>query len=292
MLQGPDPRGHGHQSGQDIFSAACLPPFLCLDGRVLITLTTDFGTSDWFTGSMKGVISGIAPATRIIDITHQIPPGDLVDGAFTLAASAPYFPAGTIHVAVVDPGVGSARRAITLRTRRAIFIGPDNGVLSWAVREQQIEEVRILNNEDWFLEPVSHTFHGRDIFAPAAARLATGARFDEAGDTIEDYVRLPWPEVVEGDNEVRGEVVHIDRFGNAISNLPASVFPRELLDSGGITTMCGGRPAPLRHCYTDVHLGKTLAILGSSDLLELAINGDDFAEQNGIEVGSPVRAKW
>ena len=105
---------------------------------MLITLTTDFGTSDWFVGTMKGVISGIAPATRIIDITHKVPPGDLVDGAFALSASSPYFPPGTIHVAVVDPGVGSSRRAITLRTQRAIFIGPDNGVLSWAVREDGI----------------------------------------------------------------------------------------------------------------------------------------------------------
>ncbi|MCH2063101.1 MAG: SAM-dependent chlorinase/fluorinase [Roseibacillus sp.] len=259
---------------------------------MLITLTTDFGTSDWFVGSMKGVISGIAPATRIIDITHKVPPGDLVDGAFALAASAPYFPAGTIHIAVVDPGVGSARRAITLRTQRAIFIGPDNGVLSWALREEQIEEVRILNNENWFLKPVSHTFHGRDIFAPAAAHLAAGARFDEAGDPTEDFVRLPWPEVTEGENEMRGEVIYIDRFGNAISNLPASSFPPELLASSDITATCGGPPAPMRHCYTDVHPGKPVAILGSSGLLELAINGDDFAEQNGIEVGAPVYARW
>ncbi len=259
---------------------------------MLITLTTDFGTSDWFVGTMKGVISGIAPATRIIDITHKVPPGDLVDGAFALSASSPYFPPGTIHVAVVDPGVGSNRRAITLRTKRAIFIGPDNGVLSWAVREEQIEEIRVINNDRWLLNPVSHTFHGRDIFAPVAAHLAAGERFEEAGDPTEDFVRLPWPELSTGDNEVRGEIVYIDRFGNAISNLPSGSFPDELLDTGNITVTCGGRPAPMRRCYTDVPLGKSLAIIGSSGLLEIAINGDDFAEQNGIEVGSSVIARW
>ena len=259
---------------------------------MLITLTTDFGTSDWFVGTMKGVITGIAPATRVIDITHKVPPGDLVDGAFALAASSSYFPSGTIHVAVVDPGVGSSRRAVALRTRHAIFIGPDNGVLSWAVREQQVEEVRLLNNENWFLDPVSDTFHGRDIFAPAAAHLAAGACFEEVGDQVEDFVCLPWPKVKQEGNTLRGEVVYIDRFGNAISNLPASAFPSTILSEGELTTVCGGRKAPLQRCYMDVHPGKPLAILGSSGLLELAINGDDFAEQNGIEVGSPVSATW
>ncbi|MAT47320.1 MAG: hypothetical protein CMO35_07820 [Verrucomicrobiaceae bacterium] len=259
---------------------------------MLITLTTDFGTSDWFVGTMKGVISGIAPATRIIDITHKVPPGDLVDGAFALSASSPYFPPGTIHVSVVDPGVGSSRRAITLRTQRAIFIGPDNGVLSWAVREEQIEEIRVINNDSWLLNPISHTFHGRDIFAPVAAHLAAGERFEDAGDPTDDFVRLPWPELSTGDHELRGEVVYIDRFGNAISNLPSGAFPAGLLEGDTVTVSCGGRSAPLRHCYTDAAPGKPLAIMGSSDLLELAINGDDFAEQNGIEVGSPVIARW
>lgn len=259
---------------------------------MLITLTTDFGTSDWFVGTMKGVIAGIATGTRIIDITHKVPPGNLVDGAFALAASSPYFPDGSIHVAVVDPGVGSSRRAIALRTRNAIFIGPDNGVLSWAVREERVEEVRVLTNEDWFLKPVSQTFHGRDVFAPVAARLAAGARFEEAGDVVDEFVRLPWPEVVRGENQLRGEIVYIDRFGNAISNLPASEFPAEALENRNLTAKCGGRSAPLHHCYTEVHPGKPLAILGSSGLLELAINGDDFAEHNGIEVGAPVRATW
>ncbi len=259
---------------------------------MLITLTTDFGTSDWFVGTMKGVISGIARATRIIDITHKVPPGNLVDGAFALAASSPHFPAGTIHIAVIDPGVGSSRRAIALRTRNAIFIGPDNGVLSWAVREEPVEEIRVLNNEAWFLEPVSHTFHGRDVFAPTAAHLAAGACFRDAGDLVEDFVRLPWPALEKGEQSIRGEIVYVDRFGNAISNLPGSAIPPAVLEEGRLTTACGGRMLTLHHCYTDVPPGKPLAILGSSGLLELAINGDDFAEQNGIEVGSPVRATW
>lgn len=258
----------------------------------LITLTTDFGTSDWFVGTMKGVIVGIAPDAQLIDITHKVPPGDLVDGAFALAASTPYFPDGTIHVAVVDPGVGSARRAIALRTKRAIFIGPDNGVLSWALRNEIVDEARSLTNDDWFLKPVSQTFHGRDVFAPVAARLATGDPFEEAGDLIEDYVRLPWPEVDCGENQLKGQIVYIDRFGNAITNLPISKFPAEALADRTIEARCGGKSAALRHSYTEVAPGKALAIAGSSGLLELAINGGDFADHFGIEVGSRVKATW
>ena len=259
---------------------------------MLITLTTDFGTSDWFVGTMKGVITGIAPATRVIDITHKVPPGDLVDGTFTLAASSSYFPSGTIHVAVVDPGVGSSRRAVALRTRHAIFIGPDNGVLSWAVREQQVEEVRLLNNENWFLDPVSDTFHGRDIFAPAAAHLAAGACFEEVGDQVEDFVCLPWPKVKQEGNTLRGEVVYIDHFGNAISNLPASAFPPAILEKGLLATTYGGHTLPLHHCYDDVPCGQPLTILGSSGLLELCLNGGNFAGQTGIGVGSTIDATW
>lgn len=258
----------------------------------LITLTTDFGTSDWFVGTMKGVIAGIAPATRLTDITHQVAPGHLVEGAFALAAAAPYFPEGTIHVAVVDPSVGSTRKAIALRTSRAIWIGPDNGVLSWALREEAVEEARSLTNSEWFLNPVSQTFHGRDIFAPVAARLSLGAAFSEVGELIDDFVRLPWPKVDREENRIRGEILYIDRFGNAITNLPITAFPAESLANCAVETRCGGKSATLRHCYTDVPRGKALAIAGSCGFLELAINGDDFAGQHGIEIGSPVKARW
>ena len=259
---------------------------------MLITLTTDFGTRDWFVGAMKGVISEIAPDARVIDITHEVPPGDLVNGAFALASSSPHFPSGTIHVAVIDPGVGSSRQALAMRTQNAIFIGPDNGILSWAVREQPVEEIRMLNNYSWFLEPVSQTFHGRDVFAPSAAHLAAGACFEEARALLEDFVRLPWPEIEKGDMNIRGEVIYIDHFGNAISNLPASAFPPAILEKGLLATTYGGHTLPLHHCYDDVPCGQPLTILGSSGLLELCLNGGNFAGQTGIGVGSTIDATW
>jgi S-adenosylmethionine hydrolase len=259
---------------------------------MLITLTTDFGDSDWFVGSMKGVIAGIAPDARVIDINHKVSPGNLVDGAFTLASSSPYFPVGTIHVAVIDPGVGSPRRAIALRTSSAVFIGPDNGVLSWAVRDAPSTEVRSLTNSDWFLEPVSQTFHGRDIFAPVAARLSAGAPFEDAGDPVDDYVVLPWPGVTAGSHQLSGQVVYIDRFGNAITNLSATDFPAGAPRGSDVEVRCGSQRARVHPYYNDVPRGKALAIFGSSGLLELALNGNDFAEQHGIEVGSPVTAQW
>ncbi len=158
-----------------------------------ITLTTDFGLSDWFVGAMKGVIHGAAPKVTVIDLTHGIPGGDIRAGAFALAAGLHCFPLGTIHVAVVDPGVGSGRRAIAAQTGDCIFVGPDNGVLSWALARQDACEVRHIANAALFRKPLSQTFHGRDIFAPVAARLATGLPFADVGPIITDYQILPWP---------------------------------------------------------------------------------------------------
>ncbi len=255
----------------------------------VITLTTDFGTRDWFAGTMKGVICRFAPEVPVIDLTHEVPPGDVRSGAFDLAAAVPYFPHGTIHIAVVDPGVGSARLAIALRTAHAIFIGPDNGVLSWAVREEPVEEMRQLTNREWFLEPVSRTFHGRDIFAPVAARLAAGARFEEAGDPLDDFVRLPWPALKSGTRRATGEIVHIDRFGNAITNLPAEIIPPE---SEVVRMRCGGTTVCAHACYSDVAPGEPLGLAGSSGLLELAVNGGDFADHFGVGEGDRVEAAW
>src|SRR5262245_32283700 len=191
-----------------------------------ITLTTDFGTRDWFVGTMKGVILGIKPRARVVDITHEIAPGDIRGGAFALMASCRYFPKGTLHVAVVDPGVGSRRRAIAVRTANSILIGPDNGVLSWALRGETIQSIRQLENRRYFLEPVSRTFHGRDIFAPVAAHLSRGVALERLGRELHDLVRLPWPEPVKQREEIRGEIVYIDRFGNAITNIRGERIPK------------------------------------------------------------------
>ena len=185
----------------------------------VITLTTDFGTSDWFVGTMKGVIAGIAPKATIIDLTHDLPPGDIRGGAFALAASYRFFPKGTVHVAVVDPGVGSRRKAIAVQTAKGFFVGPDNGVLSWALVKEKAKAVHALENEAYFLKPVSQTFHGRDVFAPVAAHLSRGVPIKKLGPALKDFVRLDWPEPRRQRGGIEGEVVYIDRFGNAITNL-------------------------------------------------------------------------
>src|SRR6266478_233225 len=193
----------------------------------LITLTTDFGTRDWFAGTMKGVILGIHPRAKVVDLTHEIAPGDIWSGAFALNAACHFFPKGTIHVAVVDPGVGSSRRAITVQTTDYIFVGPDNGVLSWALAKQEIKAVHELENVDYFLPDVSATFHGRDVFAPVAAHLSRGVPVRKLGPRLKDFVRLPWPEVARRPGAITGEVIFIDRFGNAITNIPTAAV-REL----------------------------------------------------------------
>ncbi len=190
----------------------------------LITLTTDFGLTDWFVGTMKGGILGIAPRAAIVDITHEIPAGDIRAGAFALWASCRFFAKGGVHVVVVDPGVGSERKAIVAETDNYFFVGPDNGVLSWALTKERIKTIRALENEHYFLHPTSRTFHGRDIFAPVAAHLASGAPTRKLGPILKDFVRLPWPKPKRGRNRIEGEVVYIDRFGNAITNLECSLL--------------------------------------------------------------------
>lgn len=258
----------------------------------VITLTTDFGARDWFVGTMKGVIAGLAPGAQVIDILHEVAPGNVRGGAFALAAAAPFFPAGTIHVAVVDPSVGSARRAIALRTRDAIFVGPDNRVLSWAVREAPIEDIREIFNADWLLQPLSRTFHGRDVFAPVAARLAAGAPFADVGGTMKDFTRIPWPALAHSERQLIGEVVNVDHFGNAITNLPIDGFPADVVAGSAVQVRIGGVTAVLRSCYAAGGPGEALAVAGSSGLLEVAFNDGDFARAHGVKEGAKVDATW
>ena len=191
---------------------------------MLITLTTDFGLRDSFVGTMKGVILGIAPSARIVDLSHGIAAGDIRGGAFALMTAAPFFPPETIHVAVIDPGVGSPRRAIAIRARRAIFIGPDNGVLSWAVKDEDSLEIRSV--EKMFSSQVSNTFHGRDVFAPAAAWLAAKREFSDLGPQLADFQRMDWPKPIRLREGWKTEVIYVDTYGNAITAFPAELTPR------------------------------------------------------------------
>src|SRR5262249_24004914 len=199
----------------------------------MITLLTDFGLSDYFVPAVKGVILTISPETKIIDITHDVAAQDVQSAAFLLGACYHNFPTGTVHVAVVDPGVGSSRRAIVVVTGDYFFVGPDNGIFSFVyVRETDVRVYRIMNDQH-FRHPVSPTFHGRDVFGPVAAHLARGVKPEEIGEEIEDYVRaeLPRPRFVEPQGVIEGRVIHIDRFGNCVTNFTEVELKPEAIKS-------------------------------------------------------------
>jgi len=252
----------------------------------VITLTTDFGTRDWFAGTMKGVILKINARAHIVDLTHGISSGDILSGAFALASSYGFFPKGTIHVAVVDPGVGGPRRAIAVRTQHFTFIGPDNGVLSLALASETVKSVRLLENPNILAETISQTFHGRDIFAPAAAHLSKGVRFRSVGTRAGSYVQVNWPEPKVEGGCVEGEIVYFDQFGNAITNIPGDLLPSEpaLEVHLQAARLCG-----VEKFYSAVPIGSPAAVLGSTGLLEIIINGGSATQTLGLEIGDRVR---
>ncbi len=236
---------------------------------------------------MKGVIAGIAPRCTVVDLTHDLPPGDIRGGAFALAASHRFFPKGTIHVAVVDPGVGSRRRAIAVQTANGVFVGPDNGVLSWALAKEKLRALHALENEAYFLKPVSQTFHGRDIFAPVAAHLSRGVPIQKLGPALRDFVRLDWPEPRMRRGGLEGEVVYIDRFGNAITNLEG----RMLEGSGRASCEVHRkrrRNCPLKTFYQAVPPKRPVALVGSSGFLEIAVNGGSAEKILSLRIGTRV----
>jgi S-adenosylmethionine hydrolase len=250
----------------------------------IITLTTDFGAADWFVGTMKGVILGIQPRARLVDITHEIPVGDIRAGAFALAASCKFFPRQTVHVAVVDPGVGSRRRAIAVQTLNYLFVGPDNGILSLALAREKIKAVHQVTNEQLFLRPVSNTFHGRDVFAPVAANLSKGLPLASVGPSMKEFVKLSWPEPQRTANSIKGEIAYIDRFGNVITNIGNAMFASLAKGSGEITVK-SKRFCALRPFYQAVPSGNPVAVPGSSGFVELAVNGGSAAKKFNLRVG-------
>lgn len=256
----------------------------------VITLTTDFGLKDWFVGTMKGVILRINPRATIVDITHEIGCGEIAAGAFALAASYRHFPKATIHVAVVDPGVGSERPALAVRTRDYFFVGPDNGVLSLALAGQRILSVRRLTNERFFLRPVSRTFHGRDVFSPVAAHLSKGLALEKLGPRQRGFVRLSWPAPRLCQAVLHGTIVYLDRFGNAFTNLATADIAR--LGTGGLEVVLKRRRVgPLRSCYAAVPVGQPVALIGSAGLLEVAVNGGSAAETLRLKIGDAIKVR-
>ena len=250
---------------------------------MIITLTTDFGQRDSFVGAMKGVVLGIAPEAQIVDIAHAIPPGDIRAAAFALMTVAPFFPAATIHLVVVDPGVGGARKAIGIRCAQATLLGPDNGVLSWAVKDERSLEIRSLENPQIRLPRMSATFHGRDLFAPAAAWLARGRPFAEVGPELNDFHRLDWASATPAAGGWQTEIVHVDVYGNAITSLSG-----EQAADKNYVILPGERRVAIAPFYSAVPRGSPLAVVGSSGLLEIAINGGDAAEALNLRPGTQV----
>lgn len=312
----------------------------------VITITTDFGLEDGYVGAMKGVIHTLLPDAKVVDISHDISPQQISEGAFVVYRAYRYFPASAVHIAVVDPGVGSARRGIVLITRHGTFVGPDNGIFTYVLRAEQspiygpedankpawmggmwgiapdwagdsisrkeraaspalassdgLPRAYHLDNPDYWLSSVSNTFHGRDVFAPVATHLASGAHPERVGKatSLSSLVTLPHaaPRVqrTRQGTTITGQVVYIDRFGNAITNLPERLLTPLLLESGVVPVVpiveIGGHSIQgLAHSYADVREGQPLALIGSERLLEVAVRNSSAAQRMKVSIGDTVR---
>lgn len=249
----------------------------------VITLMTDFGTSDHYVGVMKGVILNINPQVEIIDITHTIPPQDVHATAFLIDSAYRYFPTGTIHVIVVDPGVGSGRRAIACRTETAYFVCPDNGILTHILRNEEGIHTVAVENSAYFLPQVSNTFHGRDIFAPVAAHLSRGVPIDKLGSPVAESVQLPIPKPQVTDNTIIGQVIWIDVFGNLITNISQEVL-ESLEGRDSVVIRAGSTEIDhFNRSYAESAVGDVLAIVGSFNKLEISINQGNAAQTLGLK---------
>jgi S-adenosylmethionine hydrolase len=259
--------------------------------RPVITLTTDFGTNDHYVGAMKGVIVDIVPDAQIVDITHAVQAYDVLDGALAISQAYSYFPNGTIHMVVVDPGVGTARRPILASSDGYHFVAPDNGVLSMVYAREERIHVRHITSDHYFRQPVSNTFHGRDIFAPVAAYLAKQVDSHKFGDEIEDFVKFAAPKPKPaGENKIRGVVLKIDRFGNLVTNVTAADVPALFVTNpGAFKIVVGTREiTDIRTAYAEGGPGEVFGILGSMGYLEIVANRAAAAQITGAGKGSEV----
>ena len=259
--------------------------------RPVIALLSDFGTRDHYAGTMKGVILNICPDATLVDITHDVPPHDVLDGSLQLAAAARYFPAGTIFLAVVDPGVGSARRGIAAEAGDYRFVAPDNGVLTSVLRDWAPKKIVELTDRRYARPTVSRTFEGRDRFAPAAAWLAKGTQLTALGRPAPDYHHLDIPVAVVDESSVAGVVLRIDRFGNVVTNIDRKTF-ESVAKSGSMEVAAGSQSiGRLVATYADIQAGEICALFGSTDHLELAANSESAADRLQLTRGSAISAR-
>jgi len=251
----------------------------------ILTLTTDFGLSDHYVGTMKGVILGICPKAQIVDIGHEVSPFEITEGAYLIAQAYRYFPPKTVHVVVVDPGVGTARRPILMEAAGQYFIAPDNGVLSMIYTREEAR-IRLISNEKYFLHPVSRTFHGRDIFSPVGAHIAAGVAPSRMGKRIEDYLRPAFQKPHRaGKRTWSGRILKIDRFGNIITNFHSDDFPD--LEKRNFAMVIGPQETSvLARTYSECGPGELFVIVGSSGYLEVSVSQGSAAKKIGCESGA------
>ena len=256
--------------------------------RPVITLTTDYGTNDHLVGAMKGVILSINPDVHIVDITHSVIPYDILDGALSIGNAYKYFPPRTIHVIVVDPGVGTERRPILVSGEKQFFVAPDNGVLS-PIYEREACTVRHVTAEHYFLNPISPTFHGRDIFAPTAGWLSKAFQTEAFGEVVKDFVRFTMPKAKSAGQAVKGVVLRVDAFGNLMTNLTAEDMPPDVLDGGAIKLAVNGKQVvKFARTFASGGQGEPIAYLGSAGYVEIAVNRGSAARTLGANRGSEV----
>ena len=265
---------------------------LLMNPNNIITLTTDFGTTDIFVGLMKGVILSINPDAKVIDITHDIEPQYVYAGAFLLSSAYRYFPQGTIHVGVIDPGVGSERRAIAVETERYYFVAPDNGLLSYALCKEKVCCAVNLTNPKYFLPQISNTFHGRDIFAPVAAHLSRGVALNSLGKRITNIARIPISTPDTSESEIVGQIIYVDRFGNLITNISQRLF--ESVQNGRDFMIFVKDRQIQRICraYAESSAGELLGIFSSFGNLEIAINEGNAAESLEVKRGDSIKIRF
>jgi len=270
----------------------------------VITLTTDFGTADGYVGVMKGVMLSIAPGVRLVDLSHEVPPQDVRRAAFVLYTAVPFFPPDTVHLAVVDPGVGTDRRAIAVQVPQGFLVGPDNGLFTYVLAEAEEWRAVELRDPAYRLPQVSGTFHGRDIFAPAAAHLARGVPMERLGPPVPDPVLLPLPRLEVREDRLEGEVLYIDRFGNVVTSIGRlrwagnglvldaafrrAAPPLRLAAAGAVVKVGGRTIQGVRRTYGEVAVGESLALVGSTGFLEIAVRQGDAARTLGVRPGDPI----
>ncbi len=256
----------------------------------IITLTTDFGLRDPYVAEMKAVILDICPSVIIVDITHEIANFNIRMGSYVLASATSYFPNGSIHVAVVDPGVGTPRQPIIIKTKRGYFVGPDNGLLILASEKQGITEIRQITNTKLMLPQVSNTFHGRDLFAPAAAHLANDVRITEFGPTIQNVAKPEFTSVARSNTEVIGEILHIDGFGNIITNISSEEIPFPITkDSYCVGINKYRLKTKIANTYGENKPHQPVALFGSHGYFEIAINQGNAAKTFKAKTGDRIK---